>query len=226
MFISLVLVLTKNSRHPNKTIKRQNADYFFASTFAISFCLALLFCIATKVNLLPRHSFYIFIPLAVLLPVIVRKKYRNIKRLKVIFYCAQSSLIALVILNIYSVYNYYFVKKYQREDYRLVAQYIRVKQEPSVKSVLLYGSPRLLTYYGDTVTLDVTESMWGKEDLAEKVKTLTNDAKTVIIAINNETDWERKTQVSVETAMSNLYTMKLKVPFTNFNIYHFARKAN
>jgi hypothetical protein len=176
--------------------------------------------------LLPRHSFYIFIPLAVLLPVIVRKKYRNIKRLKVIFYGAQSSLIALVILNIYSVYNYYFVKKYQREDYRLVAQYIRVKQEPSVKSVLLYGSPRLLTYYGDTVTLDVTESMWGKEDLAEKVKTLTNDAKTVIIAINNETDWERKTQVSVETAMSNLYTMKLKVPFTNFNIYHFARKAN
>jgi hypothetical protein len=222
--ISLVLVLVRNLRQQSKSNKYQKADYFFTSVFAISFFLALLFSIATKVNLLPRHCFYIYMPLVVVIPMVVRKKYRNIKRFKLIFNYAQAAIIGLAILNIYSLYNYYFVKKYEREDYRFAAQYLLANQEPSVKSVLLYGSARLLTYYGDTMTLDGTESMWGKAALAEKVKSLTNGSETVIIAINNETDWERRTKVSVETAMSDSYILKSKISFTNFNMYHFVRK--
>lgn len=224
IFIAFVFVLVRGLRRKIKSKESLNADYFFSSLIVISFLIALLFALATKVNLLPRHCFYIYMPLAIAIPIVIRSKYRNIKSFKVIFQSAQAAIIALAILNLYSIYNYYFVKKYQREDYRFAAQYLLENQKPSLKSVLLYGSPRLLVYYGDKKTLDGTDSSWGKADLAEKVSSLTNNAETVIIAINNEIAWERRINASVEEAMSSLYTLQSKDSFINFNMYRFVRK--
>jgi hypothetical protein len=125
-------------------------------------------------------------------------------------------------LNIYSISNYYFNSNYEREDYRLVAQYLLAHRSSSGESVLLYGSKNLLSYYGDILTLDGGDLE--KHNLAQKVNNLTHDAKTVIIAVNYEPLWELIKKTSVEAAMSDLYVLQDKASFTNFNIYHFVKK--
>jgi 4-amino-4-deoxy-L-arabinose transferase-like glycosyltransferase len=225
IFVALVMRL----RQQLESKKSQKTDYFFAALFVISFFLAFLFTVAAKkTNWLPRHSFYIYIPLVVLIPLVIKNKYRDRKPLQeIVFQIARPAIIALVILNIYSNYNYYFVENYQRDDYRSAAKYLLANQKPSVKSIMLFGTSNLLSYYGYGNSIDLPDANsadWKKESLAEKVMSLTNDAETVFITLNFESYWEWKNQISVEKAMSDLYTKQSKVSYTNFSIYRFLRK--
>lgn len=217
----ILLSLVVGLRQGTENRKYQYANNFFALLFAISFSLAFLFAIATKINWLPRHSFYIYIPLIFLIPLVLRNNWKTTK-LKIISNSAQFAIIALVILNIYSISNYYFNKEYQREDYRLIAKYLTANHGPSVETVLLYGAANLLPYYGDTLTLNGLNLE--TTNLAEQVRSITNNAPTVLVAISYQSFWEWKKNVSFEKAMSNLYTMQSKVSFTNFNIYRFVKK--
>lgn len=197
-------------------------DNFFASLLIISLAVATLFAIVTKMNWLPRHSFYIYIPLAFLLPLVVRSLHSRSKTHRPVNNYAQLALIAILIINIYSAGNYYFNKDYQREDYRVIAQYLNANQGKSVKSVLLYGAPNLLPYYGDTQTLNGLSL--DTNNLASEVKSLTNDANKVLIAISFQSFWEFKKNFSLEKSMSDLYNLQSKVSFTNFYIYHYIKK--
>ena len=218
-FALCLLFFFRGWRLKNKHDSR--LDNFFASLFIISLGVATLFAIVTKMNWLPRHSFYIYIPLAFLVPLVVRSLHSRNKTRPVNNY-AQLALIAILIINVYSAGNYYFNKDYQREDYRVIAQYLNANQGTSVKSVLLYGAPNLLPYYGDTQTLNGLSL--DTNNLASEVKSLTNDAKKVLIAISFQSFWEFKKNFSLEKSMSDLYNLQSKVSFTNFYIYHYIKK--
>lgn len=219
-FILLVKAISLPPRIDNK--KYQNANYFFTSVFVISFLLATLFAVVTKINWLPRHSFYMYIPLFVLIPLIVTKNYRKRLSHQALSRYAPAVIVALAVLNLYSISNYYFAQNYQRENYRLAAHYLLENCKPSVECVLLYGYPNLLRYYGDTLTLNGLGLQ--TNNLAEEVRSLTNNVETVIIAISYQSFWEDKNNFLVEKAMSELYRLKSQVSFTNFNFYHFVRK--
>lgn len=220
--ISIVILLLKVWRQKNENKQPQKLDKFFALVFITSLSLAISFAIVTKFNWLPRHSFYIYIPLAFLLPLVVREPKNQTIKLKQVSKYAQFVIIALAVINLYSVSNYYFNKNYQREDYRVIAQYLKANQSSSIKSVLLYGAPNLLPYYGDKLTLNGLSLE--TSNLAEEVRKLTNDAHKVIVSISYQSFWESKKNFSLEKSMSKLYTLDSQVKFTNFNIYKFVKK--
>jgi uncharacterized membrane protein len=225
IFIALVIGFIQ----PFKSKRYKKIDYFFAALFVISFLLAFLFIVAAKKhNWLPRHSFYVYIPIVVLIPLIIRNKYRNPKGIQqVVAKIARPAILGLLILNLYSIHNFYFDKNHQRDDYRSAARYLLENRKPSAKSVMLFGTPNLLSYYGYKETLSLPETNttnWGKANLAEQVRKVTNDAETVFITLNFESYWEWKNNVTVEKAMSDLYSLQSKVSFTNFTIYRFVRK--
>lgn len=219
IFFCLAIVLLK---YPNGN-KYQRANHFFATLFVVSYVLAFLFAVATKINWLPRHSFYLYIPITLLLPSIITHKYKRRTKFQSTLNYAQLAVALLVILNIYSTVNYYFNQEHWKDDYRSATQYLLENRDASAESILLWGTPRLMSYYGDTRTIDGREIK--RTDLAEKVGPLTNNASTVFLAINREFYWNQGNKnMSVEEAMGNEYLMKSKASFPNFTVYQFDKK--
>lgn len=217
VFIGVVVGWRQRSPEAKKS---RPIDRFFLYTFATAFAIALVFAIVTRYNWLPRHSFYIYIPMAFLLPIAIGKPVnRQSLQWHRIYHFA---FVALLFLNIYSTYNYYFEPQYQREDYREIAQYLKENNSENARSVLLYGAYNLLPYYGDSETihglgLDTTQ-------LAAEVSKVTNNSPKVLIAIEYQTFWEQKRNFDLESAMAKSYDLKSHVRFINFDVYHYVRR--
>lgn len=214
------LVVGWKQRSPEEKQYRP-IDRFFLLSFVLSFIIAFAFAIVTRYNWLPRHSFYIYIPMAFLLPISLRKPEKRGRSPKWnrIYHFA---FIGLLLLNVFSTYNYYFDPKYQREDYREIAQYLVANNSENVKSVLLYGAPNLLPYYGDSVTihglgLDTTK-------LAAEVSKVTKNSPKVLIAIEYQNFWEKKRNFDLESQMAKGYQLESQVQFINFDVYHYLKK--
>jgi uncharacterized membrane protein len=200
--------------------KDRPIDRFFLYTFATSFVVAVVFAIVTRYNWLPRHSFYIYIPLAFLLPIALRKPVvRQSLPWSRIYHFA---FVALLLLNIYSTFNYYFEPKYQREDYREIAQYLKANNSENVRSVILYGASNLLSYYGDSETIHGLGL--DTDRLAAEVSKVTNNSPKVLIAIEYQSFWEQKNNFDLESSMAKSYDLESHVSFINFDVYHYVRR--
>ncbi len=217
--IVLALVITLLNRH-NSTRDRR-ADYLFTSIFVTSFFFAFLVAIVTKINWLPRHSFYLYLPIAIALPSAFSHRYRGKLKLHPLSQYARIAVIGLIILNIYSLSNYYFNEDYEKDDYRSAAQYLIENRDDSAQSILLWGSTTLLKYYGDNLTLDGRKLIKGNLT-AEKVSNLTSNVDTVFLAINRK--FERFPENLIEREMSDLYTLHSQADFPSFKIYRFTKK--
>ncbi|MEH1917736.1 glycosyltransferase family 39 protein [Nostoc sp.] len=225
IFLALIKVLLRHK----KNSRESHPDLFFASVFVMTFLLGLLLAIVTKFNWVPRHSYYLWFPLAMLIPsVLIQKPAISSKRYGVSQF-AQIAVISLIVLNIYSLFNYYFNDDYQKDDYRSAVQYLIKNQSPSTKSVFLFGNPRLFRYYGDTFTLngmylgDPLRLGITVENFAEKIEKLTNSADIVLLVVNREHLFSKGL---IEKQMSDLYNLDSQVNFTYFKIYRFPRKKN
>ncbi|MEH1932598.1 MAG: glycosyltransferase family 39 protein [Nostoc sp.] len=225
IFLALVRVLLIHK----KKSREQHADYFFTSVFVIAFLLGLLLAIVAKTNWVPRHSYYLWLPLAMLIPsALSQRPSIGSKRYRV-SQLAQIAVISLIVLNIYSLFNYYFNENYQKDDYRSAVQYIIKNRSSSTQSVFLFGNPRLFRYYGDTLSLDGRklgdELKKGikNENFAGKIEKLTNRADTVLIVVNRDYLFPKGL---IEKEMSDLYNLDSQVNFTYFKIYRFPRKRN
>ena len=206
--VCLLKQLTKQREKPTY-------DWFFVVLFLNSLILAISFALATKINWLPRHSFYLWIPFILLLPSIIRLK------IKASFW-AKGALVMLIVLNIYSLSNYFWKDAYRKDDFRAVAQYINA--HPEIASVTVFGFQHLLAYYGDHKTLDVTRI--SGEHLALKINQLTASAPTILVIVNNEFFWQKREKMTVKKALQKLYTLDSKVLFPNFTIYRFYLKSH
>lgn len=217
VFVGLIVGWRQRSPEARKD---RPTDRFFLYTIATSFVVAVVFAIVTRYNWLPRHSFYIYIPMAFLLPIALRKPAGK-QRLPWTRIC-HFAFIALLLLNIFSTFNYYFDPKYQREDYREIAQYLKANTNENVRSVLLYGASNLLSYYGDTETIHGLGL--DTKQLAAEVSKVTNNSPKVLIAIEYQTFWERKKNFDVESSMAKSYDLKSQVKFINFDVYHYVKR--
>ena len=213
VFSIIAVFLLKVIFKKSEDKQRQNADWFFASLLVISFVLAFLFAMLTQLWL-PRHSFFLWIPFVLLIPALSRLNNKS-------GFLAKGVLTMLIVLNVYSLSNYFFKHSYRKDDYRAVAQYLTSHASPNIASVILWGKPSLLAYYGDTKTLVLYE---GGKHFAEKISNKTQHAQTVFIVVNNEFYWQKQKKITVKKAMSGLYTLNSSVSFPNFIIYRFHRK--
>lgn len=225
IFLALIKVLLRHK----KNNREQHSDYFFASVFVMTFLLGLLLAIVTKFNWLPRHSYYLWLPLAMLIPSALSQRPGISSKRYGVSQFAQIAVISLIVLNIYSLFNYYFNDNYQKDDYRSAIHYIIKNRSSSTQSVFLFGNPRLFRYYGDTLSLDgrnlgdqlkkgITD-----ENFAEKIEKLTNSADTVFIVINREHLFPKGL---IEKQMSDLYNLDSQANFAYFKIYRFPRKKS
>jgi len=227
---AIIMALFVNLFMYHYSSRHKCLNYLFLSLIINSFLLSLLFTIVIKINLVERHVFYLFPPIAILLPsAFLHRKYRH--RASKISTCtsklARFAVIIFIILNIYSCLQYYFNEAHARDDYRTAVQYILENRDDSAVSILLWGHPRLIKYYGDTLTLDGRKHILDKTmgvNLAKKVGKLSNNAETVFLIINREFYWSKEGYNIRE--MSDLYTLKSKVNFPNFTIYRFRKNKN
>jgi hypothetical protein len=212
--VSILLILHKQTRLHNPL----RIDYLFVWLSVISFCLSALFSFLNRFNWQPRHAFFLVSPAAILISLPFDEPEKYGKEFRKLFRYARLAVIFLICLNLVSLFNYYFDKKYQRDDYRAVANYLTAHS--SIPSILLWGMPELLQYYGDAHTIDGRG--FNRRNVSPQVREITSDADTVFLAISREFYWGRTN--AVRDAMDSLYTYVDKRSFPYFSIYTFVRR--
>lgn len=177
LVFSTVLALkedTSNTADGN----RLRFDYILKA-LGLGVLVLLVFAYLTKLNWLPRHSTVLLPPLAMALGYLVPAlESRSVMRERI----RTGSVVALLALNLVSLYHYYNDEAHRRGDYRGVAKFLR--EEQPVPVVLLLGSPTLLEYYGAPSHLDVR---WEIDQ--EKVLSIDNyvgPAGIFLVVINRE----------------------------------------
>ncbi|QSJ18395.1 glycosyltransferase family 39 protein [Nostoc sp. UHCC 0702] len=228
LLIVIALILTglvANLLEKYDSHKYQHANYLFVCLFITSFFLSFLFAQVTKINWLPRHSFYLVIPIIIIIPLAFSQNYQRQTKLYLLSQIAKVATIFLVIMNVYSSFKYYLNSDYAKNDYRSAVQYLLQNRDQSAKSILLWGEPRLLKYYGDSSTLnansDILKQVNGK-NLAEKVNNITNNVDTVFVVVNREFFWGPKGAIKRE--MSDLYNLESEANWPYIKIYKFVKK--
>jgi uncharacterized membrane protein len=221
----IFIALGRSLLSQRKKKRYQEPDYFFTSLLVISFLLLCLFALATKINLLPRHSFFLCIPLFILIPSAFLHNYQSKNKLYIASQIPKLATVSLLLMNLYSNWQYYLNPAYAKDDYRSAARYLIKNRNEPAKSVLFYGQPRLLQYYGDSSTIYLPDhilvAMKGK-NIGEKVNIATKNADTVYVIINREFSWEFKDVFKVE--MNDLYKLEGEKDWNYIKIYKFTRR--
>ena len=186
--------------------------------FLTSYALMFVFSFASSLNWQPRHSFFLALPLFLLLPLAARGGRSSRHRRWQIIGCV--ALAVIVLTNVYSLGHLYWNDAYALDDYRAVARY--VDENAGRRSVYLgFGYPGLLRYYGDHQTLDGRGLP--QDRFAESVRSLTGGAPRVLLISNREWAYWRQPRSLVE-AMSTEYRFEGSVQFPYFTLYRFSRR--
>ncbi len=226
ILIAILLLIGRQIR----THGLESNDLFWISLIITSFILSAVLAAISGINWMPRHSFFVYLPLCIFLPRILilgednratSEKFSWRRTLPAV------ALSGLVFLNIGSTSNYFFNPDHWRDDYRSAAQYLTTHRQVGEPSILLWGTPRLLAYYGDSKSLDGRGIK--AEELGNELGHLTNQANTVYLAVNRESLWQRASQtskVSPAEVLSDSYDLKEEAKFINFAIYKLERRIS
>jgi uncharacterized membrane protein len=200
---------------------------FFLVLLLCSFVIAVLVAKVSAINWMPRHSFYLSIPLAILLPLTFMplSTLRTGMRQGAFNYrlgqSAQIAFVALLAMNLYASYNYFYKNEYWRDDYRSAASYLASNMNETDRAIMLWGEPRLLSYYGDTAT----QNRWEMDPppVSSVMDGVYSDGGKVFVAINREFTWSRSlpTTDNLETQVAEKYNLLSVKRYVNFNIYEF-----
>lgn len=187
-------------------------------------CLCLLLVFTANQNWLPRHAFALHIFLALLLPTAAASPdvSRRIKQLRLI------SLLGLLVLNLWSLKNYYYEPTHWRDDYRGVASYLKEQWSQGRPAVMLLGKVSVLRHYGDQFTVD--GGSFDRSLMPLQIRAATHNAKEVLIVVNREFAFESEDgyvrgwepRGLVVSMMSSDYKLLERMTFHYFTIYRFA----
>lgn len=218
--VALAAVLV-NIRHGELSSDERSVSLTLLVSLVVSYVLMYAFAFATHMNWQPRHSYFLALPLFLLLPLAVhcgRDRRRNLCRI-----LGWTALTVIALANVYSLGHYYWDQSYARDDFRAVAQYVRAHDDPGQRSVLLFGYPVLLRYYGDFATIDGRGVPAGR--LPETIRSLTDDAPRVLLISDREWAFWPGPKTIVE-AMSADYRLEGSVRFPYITLYRFALRQS
>lgn len=199
-----------------------NRNRFFLALLVSSFFMAILVAKVSAINWMPRHSFYLSIPIAILLPLAFSPAALQTDTFKKrIGQSAIAAFAALLAMNAYASYNYFYKSEYWRDDYRSAARYLVNNLTETDRAIMLWGEPRLLSYYGDTST----QNRWAVNSppVSSVMDDVSNDGGKVFVAINREFTWSRgmPTSDNLQTQVAEKYNLLSVERYVNFNIYEF-----
>ena len=196
-------------------------------TLLFSFSFGVVLAISTGMNWLPRHIYYIWPILAVLIPSHLSQAWgKDMSGKKTLNFLLKFVLIVFLVVNFISVHNLFFVAKYAKDDFRGAASYANEIVDESTTSVLIGGAGNnvLFDYYGSSETLDGHMVVWrtlnNEIELAKGMYDLTKGSQNVILIANRQhvigpDDW-------IQSHMEPDYRLDKRVrSFQYFDIYHF-----
>ncbi|MEM9399509.1 MAG: glycosyltransferase family 39 protein [Verrucomicrobiota bacterium] len=210
------ILLTRT--HIKERSSTYKATLFLAIFIVVAFSLSLLFAMRTGIHWIPRHSSFIFPAIALLIPATFCRSNWPHGKTPLIARAAKLSATLLIILNVYSLQNYFFNTTYAREDYRAAAQYIKHQSNSEIASVLLGGNLRLLHYYGATKTIMFTSSE--VHEHPGMLKKAIDHADEILVSIYRGYRW----QFSVEALFGDSYRLEDKEEFQHITVYKLKRK--
>ena len=219
----LVLVIGFISTHfpfaKNENTKSRKTR-FFLTLLLSCFALAVLVAKVSAINWMPRHSFYLSIPFAVLLPLAFTVKSARATG-NYITSSARIAFVSLLAMNLYASYNYFYKSEYWRDDYRSAAEYLVEHSNETDRAIMLWGEPRLLSYYGDSLTQDRWEM--DPPPVSSVMDGVYSDGGKIYVAINREFTWSRNLPPSenLESLVAEKYHLLSVKKYVNFNIYEF-----
>jgi Dolichyl-phosphate-mannose-protein mannosyltransferase len=186
--------------------------------------LCLLVAIATEQNWLPRHAFALHVLLVLLLPAATSSPGMHGRTRQV----RAVALSGLVLLNLWSLKNYYYEPAHWRDDYRGVASYLQEQRREGRPAVMLLGKVSVLRHYGDDQTLDGTS--FDRSLMPLQIRAATGDAKEVLVVVNREFSFESedryvkgwKPRRLVVSMMSPQYKLISTEKFQYFTVYRFS----
>ena len=203
---------------------------FFIVLLICCFCMAILVAKVSAINWMPRHSFYLSIPLAVLMPLAFIKKQQLVGKQvgnahKLIRNSAMIAFVSVLAMNLHASYNYFYKSEYWRDDYRSAAMYLTENLTETDRAIMLWGQPRLLSYYGNSSTQDRSR----KDPLMVSMlmDDVYSDGGNIFVAINREFAWSRSLppSMNIETQVAEKYSLVSVKRYVNFSIYEFENIA-
>jgi uncharacterized membrane protein len=197
-----------------QTKDEQSASLVLLTAAVLVMIPATLLAVLTGVTWLPRHSFYLWIPIVLLVPLVRHVGVVPGRPLGAVL------IVAFLCLNVYSLYKHYFRYDYSKGDYRNVAHYVMAKENVETPSVLAYGFMRLLRYYGDSRTMD--GAVFRGPELGARIRALTNGAPAVLVILNHEEFWQKRYGASVPSLLAGMYELDDTTEFHTFKIFHFS----
>lgn len=227
IFTQVTLLKQHSSKQNSTRVRRVGyGNRFFLALLVFSFVMAMLVAKVSGINWMPRHSFYLTIPIAVLLPLAftVVNQHRD-AFVKKLGQGAQLAFVGLLAMNVYASYNYFYKSEYARDDYRAAANYLINHMTETDRAIMLWGEPRLLSYYGETSTQDRWEM--DPPPVSSVMDGVYSEGGRVFVAINREFTWSRSmpTTDTLETQVASKYNLLSVQRYVNFNIYEFENTA-
>jgi uncharacterized membrane protein len=200
-----------------QTSEQRSASVVLLTAAVLVMIPATMLAVLTGVTWLPRHSFYLWAPIVLLVPLVRHVGVVKGRTLGVWL------VVAFIGLNVYSLSKHYFRYDYSKGDYRGVAEYVMAKENAQTPSVLAYGFLRLLRYYGDTKTVD--GAVLTGPELAGKVRALANGSPDVLVILNHEEFWMKRYGADIPTLLRGTYELKDTTLFHTFKVFHFSSTA-
>lgn len=192
---------------------------FIISTFGLSLVFMAIFSIGTHLNWLPRHSYFSFLPLLLILPLLLNSLSRPtngpVNTWIVYKYTTITCIIGLCIFNVIANYNYFLKYPYARDDYKNVAIQLKKISDSNSKSVMVWGNIELLNYYGVQGVIDGRKV--NVHQLSSEIERITSKADKVIIVVNRPYYWDG----DVSELDRSRYSYEWKRKYQNFDLYCF-----
>ncbi len=121
------------------------AGRVLAMSIIVSFIIGAALVLVLGFNWLPRRAFYLLGPITLVLPFAAIGKRRVL---------AAVPLLALIVVNVWSINNYYFDQTQRRDEYRDSLAYVANTMPADIPTVMLEGQPDVIRHYGHDGVID------------------------------------------------------------------------
>jgi hypothetical protein len=182
------------------------------------FFLSLGFAAATDLNFLPRHAIFLAAPLFLSLPLGVMTAIGS-PEARFPKFMALVALVGLIGLNAVSTGNYYLDPSHAKDDYRSATAYLLQQRSDGGVSVLLWGQPDLLAYYGDRQTIDGRE--WELDEVGESMWAVGAEASELVVFINRDFYWHPQGSAFLRAQLSPRFVVveERAFPYVDVQVY-------
>jgi len=215
VLLSMAVVLARILwRGETASPQAERASMLLLVTAAVGLGLAAVLAAVTGVTWLPRHSYFLWIPVTLLIPLVTGARRQGPG------WPAVALIVLFIGLNLYSLCKYYFLYDYSKDDNRSVARYVMAQENRQTPSILVYGYIRLLRHYGDTRTLDGTS--FSPPQLMEKIA---EGERGALVIVSHEEFWLLRYGASLPALLSPTLACELAAEFQNFKVYRVSRKG-